>query len=300
MRRCLCSILATLTGCLSLADGGDPDAPLQPLSKLSGIKLEMSAGPSEVFVSITVDALANGACPVLDDSFQATLDGTPMTITSRGTSLDSIYSSGPCGWPHVELDHPPPADHASIAMIDPGHVIAVDLLDLLAPRSAQLVPDGPWTFKPGQTITVQWSPAEDLASGMPVVDFVADGTSGNGEYDHVPVAVAADRASMTLVLPTTTSSGHLEFWVHGNSIDISWPHCTGAVCRLSQTPQIARPSRGSKTRTPRGVAEAPERGCPHVDERLVNGPRARRPHATGCPRPRDLAWPARGPTDQAR
>jgi hypothetical protein len=237
-RRLVCLALLECTACLDLSDLGDPDAPTRRLSELPPPQLMLAANSRSVGVTFGFDPVAIGACPVLDDGFEATVNGTRMTITERGASLGSIYADA-CGWPELHLDNPPVALAATIEMHYPGHTITVDLADLLAPRSATLVPDGPWTFKPGQQITLQWSRSEDFATYTPRIAFRKDLS------DNLPVTVVDDR--MSFMLPTVATAGTLEIAMklpdvrpHGG-FGIDWPPCAGAWCQLVQTPQVIQP-----------------------------------------------------------
>jgi hypothetical protein len=236
MTRCLaCLVLTALSACLG---NGDPDADTKRLSELPAPKLLFAANQRFVWVEIDVDPWSVRACAILDDSFQATLNGVPMTITHRGESVGSIYSGDPCISPELRLDNPPVAAAAMLVMSYPRHTITVDLADLLAPRSAQLVPDGPWTFTSGQAVTLQWSPRSDFTTYTPSIRFV---------YDYLPVTVVDDRMSFTL--PDMRAAGGLELFMklpgqhrqppYGDVID--WPSCTGASCQLRQTPQVIQP-----------------------------------------------------------
>ena len=225
--------LALLAGCIGESD---PDALAQPLSTLPSPKLVIKANLRKVEVFIQLDAFRAGACPVLDESFEASVDATPMLIANRGASIDSIYSSDPCSWPRVVLDNPPAAASSMIAMTYPKHSIRVQLFDLLASRSAKPVPDGPWTFTPGQTITLEWSPADDLATRTPTIYFVTDDLPQTGiEYTFLHVAVTGDR--MTFALPNATAPGSLQITLR-NPSDIILPklECLGGTCQLVETP----------------------------------------------------------------
>lgn len=237
IRGFLVSYLAILVGCI-VED--DPHARVKPLSSLPPPRLLIQANLRKVTVFIELDAFDVKGCPVLDDSFAASLHGTPMEIAHRGTSIDSIYSSDPCLFPRLVLENPPASASAAIEMTYPKHSIAVDLLDLLAPRSAQLVPDGPWTFTPGETITLQWSPAEDLDDHVPTVYFVTDDSPQTGiRYTLLPVTVTDDR--LTFALPREITPGSLQITLRKRgAITVPNLECTGATCQLLETPQIVQ------------------------------------------------------------
>lgn len=230
-------ILAMLVGC---AWESDPNADERPLSSLPTPVLTISADLRNVRVLIEYDTRVVPACPVLDASFLATLAAVPMTIARRGASVDSIYTSDPCSWPELDLADPPAMTHAVIELTYPRHAIWVDLLDRLTPRSTRPVPDGPWAFTPGQTITVQWSPASDLTTYVPSVYFVTDDSPETGiRYFSVPVTIAGDQ--MTLTLPVVRFAGSLQFTLDRPISDAPRLGCTGASCNLVQTPRIVQP-----------------------------------------------------------
>jgi hypothetical protein len=237
IRELLALNFAILVGCTW---ENDPDAPVKPLSTLPSPTLVIKANLRKVEVFVQLDAFDARACPVLDESFEASVNTTPMVIAERGASIDSIYSSEPCRWPRVVLDNPPAAASATISMTYPEHSIRVRLLDLLASRSAQPVPDGPWTFTPGQTITLQWLPADDLAARTPTIYFVTDDLPQTGiEYTFLRVAVTGDR--MTFALPNVTTPGSLQITLR-NPSDIMVPklECMGGTCQLVETPQFVQ------------------------------------------------------------
>jgi hypothetical protein len=227
-------ILPALGSCVW---GIDPDA-VKPLSALPEPTLHVSANLRSVSVTIVLDARAAGACPILDDKFQATLDAVALEITERGASRGSNPVGERCAWPSLELDNPPASVHAAIVLSYPGHSIRVDLLDLLAPRSAQLVPDGPWAFTPGQTITLRWSPIEDFATYQPSLVFVTDDVPQIGVIDiALPREIVDDR--MTFALPIPHAEGSLEVSLIRKMLNDSHTlPCSGATCWLIETPRF--------------------------------------------------------------
>lgn len=80
--------------------------------------------------------------------------------------------------------------------------IRIGLGDLLAMRSVQLVPDGPWTFTPGQEITLQWSPQQDLAMYVPLICFNPDAPSSTGGT-CATFTIADDRITFAVIRPTS-------------------------------------------------------------------------------------------------
>ena len=235
MARLVWLILPALASCMW---GSDPAPAVKPLSALPEPTLHVTANLRSVSVTIELDARAAGACPVLDDTFQATLDAVPLEITEHGASRGSNPVGEPCAWPSVKLDNPPASARAAIVLSYPDHSIRVDLLDLLAPRSAQLVPDGPWTFTPGQTITLRWSPIEDFANYKLSLEFVTDDAPQIGViYIALPAETVDDR--MTFALPGATEEGSIEVsLLREMSSDTHMLPCAGASCWLIETPRF--------------------------------------------------------------
>lgn len=148
------------------------EPPGTPLSELPSPELAIIAGPQSVAVEIRYNHMKTEPpqpCAILASDAEATVNGMPMTIIERGAT-----KLGGCTWPVLQLDHPAAAAQTTLVVRDPSLTITADLADVLAPRSAQLVPDGPWTFAPGQAVTLQWSPASDLTQYSPYTAFVYD------------------------------------------------------------------------------------------------------------------------------
>jgi len=122
-----------------------------------------------------------------------------------------------------------------VSPVDQLIAIRIDLGDLLAMRSVQPVPDGPWMFTPGQDITLQWSPKEDLANYVPSICFTPDAPSSTGST-CATFTIAGDR--ITFALPGVKSPGRLDISLQG---DGDWLPCSGARCQLSNTPQFTHP-----------------------------------------------------------
>jgi hypothetical protein len=103
-------------------------------------------------------------------------------------------------------------------------------------RAVQPVPDGPWTFTPGQPITLPWSPEQDLAMYVPRVCFTPDVPSPTGGI-CATFTIAGDR--MTFALPGVTSPGRLDFFLQGDGDRLP---CSGAArCEIVNAPQLTHP-----------------------------------------------------------
>jgi hypothetical protein len=206
-----------------------------PLSELPSLELAIGAGPLLVDVEVRYRHEANEPCAILAGDFEATVNGMAMPITERGAA-----KQGGCTWPALRLDHPPAAVRTTLVLRDPSLTITADLADVLAPRSAQLVPDGPWTFTPGQAVTLQWSPASDLATHTPYPAFVYDDPSRGTVFAPTTATVVGDR--ITFQTPNVAiSGGTLQvtlFTKAPGGIDPLLT-CTGASCSFALGPQFA-------------------------------------------------------------
>jgi len=210
-----------------------------PLSELPSPELAIVAGPLLVEVEVRyrhTETEANEPCALLAGDFEAKVNGVAMPITERGAA-----KQGGCTWPALRLDHPAAAARTTLVLRDPSLTITADLADVLAPRSAQLVPEGPWTFTPGQAVTLQWSPASDLATHTPYPAFVYDDPSRGTVFAPAAATVVADR--ITVQTPNVAiSGGTLQVTLYtnppGSGVDPP-PSCTGATCSLMKLPQFA-------------------------------------------------------------
>lgn len=235
MRRCCLSLsLAMLVGCPGIEDP-PIRLPTRPLSQFPAPRVNLVANAGTVVVGLSINAAAAGACPVLDDDFRATVNDAPIPIVTRGASVEAEVPGDGCKSPMLQLDNPPLAPASAIQMSFSGSAIRIDLGDLLAVRSVQPVPDGPWMFTPGQDITLQWSPKEDLAMYVPSICFIPDAPSSTGSTCST-FTIAGDR--ITFALPKTTSPGRLDVYLQGDGDRLP---CSGARCQLYKTPQFTHP-----------------------------------------------------------
>jgi hypothetical protein len=238
MRWLVCSLLVSAAGC---AMDSDPDADIKPLSQLPAPKigLWLEANPRTLHATVQIDPFAVRSCARLDDDFHAEVAGAQLTIAQHGESVGSIYSSSPCDWPELALRDPPPVDGATLTITYGGKTITAGLADLLVPRTAVPVPEGPWAFGSGQRITVAWAPISDLAKYLPQIRFVPT-SPGQGEaIDLRPISVIRDL--MTFTLPVGRSGGVLEMTVSNGPFTMAPLLCTGATCQVSQRVQIQQP-----------------------------------------------------------
>jgi hypothetical protein len=105
-------------------------------------------------------------CAQLDPTFKATLDGVELPRVDAG-EWRCYGPSGPgCVAPTLQLSAPAASPDATLVLSDRSTTLTLALGDLLAERTAT-PPGGNWSFLARQTVSVQWSPATDLASSSP-------------------------------------------------------------------------------------------------------------------------------------
>ena len=110
--------------------------------------------------------LYTGPCSTVSANLTARLNGVPVPLVKRGSREPpgaGVPANG-CVLPLLALDMPLPDGPPTLELSDPSATLTCRLPDLKAAREAALVPPAadPWTWRPGQQITVQWSPSGDL------------------------------------------------------------------------------------------------------------------------------------------
>lgn len=118
-------------------------------------------GPSDLVVQ-------HSPCPVMDANLSARLNGVSVPLVTRGRKFgdepgDDV-SDNDCATPMLQLPMPPPGGPSLLEISDSTTTLSCNLPDLTAVRQATLVPpvSGAWEWRPGQAVTVQWSPSGDL------------------------------------------------------------------------------------------------------------------------------------------
>lgn len=114
-------------------------------------------------------SLWTGPCDIVNANLTARLNGVPVPLVNRGGKIgesagcDEVSADG-CLLPTLELDMPSPDGPSTLEVSDPSATLMCRLPDLKAAREVASVPpeSGPLTWRPGQQITVQWSPSGDL------------------------------------------------------------------------------------------------------------------------------------------
>ncbi len=173
---------------------------------------------------LTFDPEQLGGCAIVSPSLTASLNGGMFRIMEWGRgnySLDNEWRS--CTDPVLVLQKRGEAPHR-FQVTDDSLTITGELGDALMARDMTPVPEQPWTFARGQTVTVRWTPASDLAAAVPVVKLNASGTS----YELAPVI---DRDLITFTMPEDAlGAAGLSIRFEGESEPLS---CTGARCRIA-------------------------------------------------------------------
>jgi len=183
------------------------------ITRLPDRLIQFSASPASVSVFIQYQPQALGACALLLPSFHASVGDTEMTIVERGAYTTPGFVD--CRVPRLSLDHPPLAAASTLTLQDASGTLTIDLKDLLAPRSAQPVPPGPFTFTPGQVVTLRYAPASDLNVSVTTVNF-EDDTPGKETLVALPISIAGELITMTM--PGHVGTGTLSFLLAGSPV----------------------------------------------------------------------------------
>jgi hypothetical protein len=103
-------------------------------------------------------------CAEADPSIIATFNGVELSTEQTGDWACPGPVGGLCSVPRFALDDAAVAPDADLVLEDGSRSISIGLGDILLDRTATLVGGGDWTFRPGQTVTVRWSPATDFTT----------------------------------------------------------------------------------------------------------------------------------------
>lgn len=175
-RRRSCPLLAlTLTlaaaGC---TDDERDDEPPQPhpmrLAELPELDIRIgyehspSADAPVLWIRIDYEDEGLLVCPQLHASFAARLAAVDVPITERG-SLRPMTGDYRCWKPVLELTISSElrTPNPQLVLGDDSFSLTIPLGDLLLPRSAVPAGSTGWSFRAGQVVTLEWSPATDLA-----------------------------------------------------------------------------------------------------------------------------------------
>jgi hypothetical protein len=135
------------------------------------------------------------ACATLDDSFTATIGGMPITSFDRG-GWPFEFPDESCSVPSVWLSSIPAElrrPGVQLVLTDSSRSITADMGEWFVKRTAEPIGAPDWHFRPGETVTLRWSPAIDLTTASPSVRFLGptDPPAGHVEF------TITDRADFT-------------------------------------------------------------------------------------------------------
>lgn len=219
--RSLITVGLVLAGCV---DDGERVATLSELQP----RIEIFVGfvkPS-LEVTIVYDDFLLGDCAILSDDFVARVGGVNLPIASRGEWFDASI----CTFPKLYTAERPQLPAAILELGDASRTIQCDFENALLPRSITPVPAGPWTFAPGQRVTVRWSPMGDLLRAEATVSFF-----GGRSVPAEAVSQTDDLLSFTV--PATLGAGPYEIQLDTNGADYRGIDCGGVQNRMIENHQ---------------------------------------------------------------
>ena len=228
MRALILPVLV-LAGCV------DDGARVATLAELQP-RIEMFVGfvkPS-LSVEIVYDEFLLGDCAILGDDFSARVGGVDLPIVSRGESLGGSEGyDHDCGLPELYTEDRPQLPAAILELGDSSGTIRCDFKDAMLARSVTPVPAGPWTFSPGQRVTVRWSPTEDLMNAEATVSFF-----GGRSVPAEAVSQIDDLLSFTV---PALGAGPYEIRFATNGADFRGIDCGGVPNRMIENQAHAQP-----------------------------------------------------------
>ncbi|NVB82875.1 MAG: hypothetical protein HOV81_31145 [Kofleriaceae bacterium] len=150
-------------------------------------------------------------CPLLDDSFSATLDGLQGRVTQRG-GWKCLVTGGPtCSQQTVTFDYPigRPVTDPTLVIRDGSTTIAIPLDGAFGPRMASPIDPADWTLHANQGVRLAWTPESDLLRvGLVRITFTP---TASGESFYAEGEVVGNALDFTV--PDTTGDGLLEIEV---------------------------------------------------------------------------------------
>lgn len=200
------------------------------LEDMPGLTLIVGASPVRAVVEID---FRMDWCVILHDSFSAKINGAALPIENPGGGDESS-----CDRPRLRLDMPPTAAISTLSIEDDSVRVDIGLGDLVAPRTMQLVPEGPWIFDVGQTVTARYSPMADLYA--PTARLVLSYPASVGtlpELRNIPFTASGDE--LTFVVPDHVGPGQLELRTPPPGPE-PWP-CPPLTCLRVDPPRFAQP-----------------------------------------------------------
>ena len=150
-RLMLGGLFAVVAGC-----GGGSDLGASRPAFQVGFRYPPSAGPDNYAVQL-VGKDAGGGCLSVPSSLEASMNGKPMTVASRGG--ESKLVEGKCE--QVVFHGPIPAETDAVTtfVLEEGEERYVaEFQNLTTPISLRLVSPADGVVRPGQTVVVDWTP----------------------------------------------------------------------------------------------------------------------------------------------
>jgi len=184
-----------------------------PIGAFPELHLEMTANGLTAILGDEHMLDQPDPCPVVQPDLVAHFDGVEVPIVERGAFIEYGFDEYElhCAPPRLHVETAPPYGLARLELHDASGTVTCVLPDLAATRALALVPPGPWAFRQGKLVTVQWSPASDLAVLAPQIrvrDSRGNRTSAEG--------LTIDDDRLTFRTPTVAPGPYdLEISLHG-------------------------------------------------------------------------------------
>jgi len=220
-------------------DGPDPpeDRPVL-LADLPGLQIGVSY-MFDVFeqlrqftIGVAYDRRGLTYCPQLDASTFAQLAGIPVPIVEAGRFIPQLDDEYRCVTPWLSLELAPdvrPPD-AQLSFGDASLSLTYPFGDILLERTLQPTGAAGWTFAPGQTVALAWSPAADLAAllAAELSFFTADHRLAF-ELDEV---LPRSPDTISFVPPDVAFQGTLYVQLRGSPTPCG-PRCTFLISQVA-------------------------------------------------------------------
>ncbi len=198
-----------------------------PLASLSGLHLSIWASADEVQVDLKYDDAVSG-CGSLLSSFDATVAGTAGPVETAGGKDEGL-----CTYPVLRLASPPAIAPAQLVLHDESLTITADLDDALLPRSAHVVPA---TIAQDQSITLDWSPAADLAKYKPEVWLLEADRAWS--FDST---ISNTQLQFTVLPQLPLVAGNAKLQIKMTQAVVPPVSCSNATCELTTNKSSSDP-----------------------------------------------------------
>jgi hypothetical protein len=193
-----CVVVSAVSACAAEPEPDHPHVATPiALAELSDLRLDIGLDLHTIHAVLGYHSPRG--CVELDGATAATINGAAMTIESRGFISYPIN----CHNPELSLTTPPFPTSAQLRLLDPEEIVSCDLGDALAlPPAATLIPDGPWRFTRGSTVTLRWPAAVQASAVRATVDVGFGALTAN-------TTVEAATGQLTVTIPIVVGSGSL-------------------------------------------------------------------------------------------